>query len=166
MDPRDQQDAEDRRLWGAARRGARTAGPCPDANDLAAWLDGRADQAAAERIESHLAVCPACVQAIGELRQLSQGGAMFVPPQVLARAKALVPARGRSGVWLRAGRWAAAAAAAAVVSLAGWQAGSATVHARRTVDSQAAAQLSFGLESDDSLLNNGDLLAALEEGAR
>jgi anti-sigma factor RsiW len=94
------------RLWQMAKARDGTlvraqAGPCPDAMALSAWLDGRADQRVADQVESHLTSCPACLDAVMELRSLVAQGAQHRPaaPQaVLDHAKTLVqlPAQARS----------------------------------------------------------------------
>jgi hypothetical protein len=44
-----------------------TAGGHPDAEDMAAYLDGRATESARERIEAHAAACPECRREIAEV---------------------------------------------------------------------------------------------------
>ena len=92
------QDDADRLLWRRFARPARAAGAgCPDELSLAAWLDGQAPPGQAEQIEAHLAGCPACLEAVIELRATLAAGPMLAPPQVVERAASAV-ARDRKSV--------------------------------------------------------------------
>lgn len=46
--------------------------PC-DIEALSAWLDGELDEAARQRVEAHLAACPACMAQAAGLRELAAG---------------------------------------------------------------------------------------------
>lgn len=45
----------------------------PDLETLSAWLDGELDDAARQRVDEHLADCPACAAEAVALRELSAG---------------------------------------------------------------------------------------------
>ena len=157
-EPNADNSREERRLWerySASHKPRR--GPCPDAAELAAYIDGRASPRQVEHIEEHLLACPQCLQAVCEARELlSAEAAAFVPPEVTAAAKALVspPAqraktrRARISLLWRVGRWAAAAAAALILGYGGFRAGQGTYRQRDAVEATLAAELSFG--ADDS----------------
>jgi anti-sigma factor RsiW len=120
-------------LPGQSARGPSTS--CPDAMDLSAWLDGRADEQAANQIELHLTSCPACIDAIGELRVvLAQDGQRraAAPRIVLYHAKALGANRRPATVpsvlawphWaVGATRWAAAAMVLLAITYGGFRGG-------------------------------------------
>jgi len=63
---------------------------CPEANDLAAYLEGVASRRQRDAIEEHLAKCASCVDALVETRSLLGGEISAAPAGVVARAKALV----------------------------------------------------------------------------
>ena len=115
---------QERELWRrfAGLRGP--AGPCPDENDLAAYVDGAASMALAERIERHMARCGACLAAVRETR------AVLVAPK---------PRR----IWFAAVRWATAAAAAVLIAVAGFSAGSATCRSQHQTDAALVTDMSF-----------------------
>jgi hypothetical protein len=94
-----------------ARACARThdpASPCPDPEDLAAYVDRHLAPAARSRVETHLASCPTCQ---AELALIVRSA----PPGPAARLPALA-------AWWRTRwlAWAAPAAAAATLVLAVW----------------------------------------------
>jgi len=184
MTDRRQDNSNDRELWARLVHPAPqgdAGGPCLEASELAAYLDGRTGADRVARVEAHLAACDQCLAAVREARQLLDQPAMPAPAALVGSAKALVaaetPARALRGGWLgRAvgrtswqgvARWAAATAAAILVGFAGFSAGSATVHDRQTADAKVAAEISFesfmptedpltGGENDlDMLLENG-----------
>lgn len=88
---------------------------CPEEQELAAYVDQQLIGAERERIESHLAKCDSCLQQVGFLVTRAHGAATPVPAGLLARAKQLETAAGRSAPW--AWQWAGAAAAIAVVAV-------------------------------------------------
>jgi hypothetical protein len=122
-DPHD--DAAARAAWAALPRLRRTRGPCPDAATMGGYLEGRADAAVADAIASHLATCPACLDAVIDLRALGIGRA-----PVRAAPRPLV---------FRAAGWSAVAAAVAVAWLSGVAMGGMTEQGR-TVIARASAQ--------------------------
>lgn len=158
--------------------GSRFPGSCPDAMDLAAYLDGGAPADLAERIEVHLATCGACLAIIRQARAdkaLGDDSLVFVPAEVIAAAQSLVPAQAageaepliqivRPGVsvWLTTVRRAAAIAAMVAIGAAGHHVGAA-LSASSAASNVAAsgndaaaaatvADVSFGVldETDDS----------------
>jgi hypothetical protein len=93
------------------RRGWR----CPDDMRLAAYVDGGVKAKARESLESHLADCDACLSEVSFLMHSAVlVNAEQVPPQLLARARALVSEKRRDST-LPGWRWALAAAAACVL---------------------------------------------------
>ena len=152
---------QERRLWKRYSASHRPRpGPCPDAVELAAYIDGRASPRQVEHIEEHLLACPDCLQAVREARELTSAEVTtFVPPEVIAAAKAALAspaerAGQRPGKYLRAalvwriGRWAAAAAAALIISYGGFRIGQGTYRQHAAVEAALVAELSFG--EDDS----------------
>ncbi len=143
-------------------------GPCPPALELAAWVDGRAAGPDAQAVETHLAACGICREAVAGIRQARAdvaGSLIGVPANVIAAAKTLVePVPARSGLriadWLQVGGWGMAAAASIVICVVGYQVGS----GRPMLDTAATddillSEMSFGL------LDVGDegLLSTLQE---
>ncbi len=157
MSEHERQDEADSRLWQrlAASAGS-PSGPCPDATDLASYLDGRSSDETAERIEGHLASCEQCLAAVRELRSLLSPGPVLPPATLIERAKSLVPAdaardarrtAGRRDVaWRRMSRWAAAAAAAVLISVAGFRTGLAAGRDPAREEMALVRELTFGLE--------------------
>ena len=82
-------------LWLRQRAEARAAGPCPDPNLLAGWLDGSLLPEEREGLESHLATCGRCRTAV------------LVPPEA---APAETGRAGRPGPQITLRTWVAAAA--------------------------------------------------------
>lgn len=186
-DPR-KEDPGDGELWRrylrAGRRRIEPDQACLDAADLAAYADGRTRGDQLDRIEAHLAACEECLSAVQEARALRRAPPPVAPPELVARAKSLVAARatawrklgswvglrGRQGRWHRALRWAGGIAAAVLVGLAGFFAGSATYRSRQAADARIAAEVSFelpGSAEDDALLLADDielLLSSKAEG--
>jgi anti-sigma factor RsiW len=144
------------------------AGPCPEAMLLAAYVDGAASADEVRQVEGHLAACPRCLAAVAEVRDLLAAGPMLTPDRVAARAKALAPAAARAARgsrWRDAARWAAAAAAIAVVGYAGFSAGNATCRSRSDQSAALVSEASFGLaDASDQMFPNADFLALLAEG--
>jgi len=122
-------------LWDRFRRGVSPGGiaPCPDATDLAAYADGGASRRKVREMEEHLAACPACLDAVRDLRSLLMAEFQDIPADLTERAKGLVrepaPARGLSWIWLpaltlrSAPVWATAAALVLAVCAAGYRMG-------------------------------------------
>jgi anti-sigma factor RsiW len=130
---------------------------CPDAIALAAHLDGRDGDAAGRDMEAHLARCPACREAVDELRTIlaeSPDALAFVPAATLEAARALVPARTPARApsrrrWVPA--WAAAraglaAAASVVVCIVGYRTGFAA-QTPPAAEVEVVAEMSFGMIS-------------------
>src|SRR5262245_35265455 len=71
---------------------------CPTALELAAYIEGRADELLVDRMDVHLARCPACLELVRQIRSAeveSSDSMIFVPPHLLEAAMGLVP--GESG---------------------------------------------------------------------
>lgn len=128
-------DDADRRLWQQARQAPAGVGlPEPadlDPNDLAAYLDGRADPALVQRIEQRLAVDRQCLETVIELRQIGAGPSrgtgpdVAVPAAVTSAAKRLVgPVSdgNKAAAWPLKINWSRLqwAAAAVFILTAGW----------------------------------------------
>lgn len=156
-------DPNEIRLWrqcAASGKGER-AGACPGAVELAAYLDGGLSAEAAATLEAHLVRCPACLDAVVELRELRAGEApagFIAPETVAARAKALVPnvlseqeAVYRAAVrhwlapnWSVWGQRAAALAAGLALSFVGYHFGATSARTTAAED-LLLAEASFGL---------------------
>jgi len=156
------EDLELYRRYAARRAKGQAPGACPDARDLAAYHDGRADKALTERIEAHLARCDDCLAALIDARELDAAPAMLAPPRVIARARALVPAV-RPSRWRSAVRWATGATAAVVIGYLGFAAGVALDENRRATSQAIVAEVSFDQAAgeDDPLLAGTDVFEAL-----
>lgn len=188
---RPQHDARDRLLWQRFSAVRDDAGPvCPSPEDLAAMIDAppTGDERAA--IERHLAACSTCRETIADVRGLiaAQAAApITAPPDVIARARALVdpitgpvaapaPTRPRlDGMrlipsWLlpprldlaAIGRWGLSAAASVVVCLLGYQSGSRS-SAVTTPETDLVTEFTFGVGLDGPT-DLDLLLAESEEG--
>lgn len=176
--PDESRSSDEQSLWERYARGLPAPAACPPVIDLAAWLDGGAG-AGPEAVETHLAECGVCREAVAGIRleRAEVAGRVVVAPAgVLAAAKMLVetrrgPAASRRGLrladWLAPaigpGRWGMAAAASIAICFVGYRVGSGrpmldTV----TTDDLLLAEMSFGL------LNGGDdgLLIAFDEVTR
>ncbi|MHC4446937.1 MAG: anti-sigma factor family protein [Planctomycetota bacterium] len=145
----------DEQLWGRVAHGppdSPTA--CPSPLELAAFIDGRASEAQRQALESHLADCPACLEAVAEIRSVqTEAGdsSVLVPATLLESAKGLVTERKRTrrslvlADWRLIGRWSAAAAASIVMGLAGYHAGVKTLMIRQDWTGQHTSEMSFGV---------------------
>ncbi len=139
-------------------------GPCPPALELAAWVDGRATGPDAQAVETHLAQCGNCREAVAGIRRAGAdvaGSLIGVPANVIAAAKTLIetvpPSSGpRISDWLQVGGWGMAAAASIAICVVGYQVGS----GRPMLDTVATdeillSEMSFGLFDgpDEGLLS-------------
>jgi len=158
----------------------------PSLMDLAAFLDGRIDDSQRRAIERHLTECPMCREAAHDFQQAraeEDQPLVFVPPQVIASAMALVnephslhPAhhqsRRGSTIWMTAVRRGAAVAAVVAICFTGHWVGSAMSAGRtNTTTGQDSLDdaMSFGLVDSTNEQSGGesDLFAlALTEAAR
>ena len=156
-------------LWERYAPAATPAAPpgeCPPLIELAAFADGRLDDAQRAAVEAHLADCPDCRAAIGDVATEVFGAEtlQFAPGRVIDAAKALVGRRRRpqapaaiaraAGAW---GRWGLAAAASIAISFVGFRAGSAWVEPGGSVaEDTLLTEMSFGIvhigEPDHNLL--------------
>jgi hypothetical protein len=90
---------------------------CPDETHLSAYVEHRLPATGQARIEAHLADCGACLDQVAFLVRLPAAAAGAVAPQVLSRARDLVPPP-RSFWAVPLMRWGTVTAAAACVVLA------------------------------------------------
>ncbi len=150
----DDDDQRDRTLCrryrsGAAARDARVA---PDANLIAAWLEGRADDDQREAVEAWFADAPGGAEELAALRQLVD--AQPAPREAEARVWAPGRAMPRAiAAWLRGAlpswSWPQAAGVLAALVLACWFGfglGEATYWSGARVTAAVAAELGFDLE--------------------
>lgn len=111
------------RLWAMVRREP-AGGACPDAMDLAGYVDRRLDDARREEIEAHLAGCVPCLEAVAETRSLVCEPA---PRELVDRARGLVEPRvlhwPRAAAARRRVAWPLAAAASVAVCVLGYRIG-------------------------------------------
>ena len=148
----------DRALFARWRARDADAPAMPDALTLAAYAEGRLDEAAAESVEAALAADPDLLETLLALRAPPEpeaaSAALIRSAQALVRAEPVVvpfptrkPAAARPvKAWLA---WGAVAASLLLVSVAGFNLGAATSHA---VDTTAA-----GDESPSDLLDLSSL---------
>lgn len=156
---------DERRLWDRARAGAPDGFPDVDALEIAAWLDGRLDEAAAADLEARLARSPearaAATDARAALDRLAEARPL-VPAHVLDAGRDLLPepalvhsARpwsGRGGVL----RLALSSAAAIAICVLGYQAGLTASAPADAGEAALASEMTFGA-FDDSVLDDPDL---------
>ncbi len=153
--PSDSQSRDEQLLWKqfADMLPARP-GPCPPALELAAWVDGRAAGPDLEAVETHLAACSICREAVAGIRQAHAdvaGSLIGVPANIIAAAKTLIetapPSSGpRIADWPQVVGWGMAAAASIAICVVGYQVGS----GRPMLDNVATdeillSEISFGL---------------------
>jgi anti-sigma factor RsiW len=150
--------------------GLRQAANCPPLDDLARYLDGCCAEDERDRIDLHLAQCPACMELVRDIRaDAGETDAMiFVPPQVIERAMALVAndvsqdmqprLAGRMPLIVVLRRGAAIAASIAIGAL-GYQIGGSMTpsqHAAASVKATASDDVFFGLidSGDQNQMSN------------
>ncbi len=156
---------DDRHLWSRLSRHAQDPGGCLTEQQLASYVDGRADGLLRDAIESHLALCSLCLSDLREIRALLAEGPAeerAVPDRLLAEAKGLV--LGRHGArhavshrlarrsrawWVEAARWSLAAAASVVICVLGYQAGQKSCAVQQEAAPDLVSEMSFGVLSSD-----------------
>ncbi len=152
MTDHDPIDPLEQQLW------ARFAGPpsppgargavCPSALELAAYVDGRLEEAERDALEEHLARCAVCRESVDETRVAGAGEPMLFVTAALAESiRALVgsrPAAQRRG-WAAAARWSFAAAASFAMALLAFQAGASSAGAARPAEDLVLGEMTFGL---------------------
>lgn len=176
MNEQDPHDTPGRQLWRLlGGRGAEARSACPDANDLAAYLEARLPAGERDAMEEHLSVCSDCLLAVSELRALQAEGWLEPPERVVARSRALALAREPEGrladresvvrqLTLRHRVVAIAvrsleAAALVVACWAGFTLGRASFQQHKVIDEGVAAECSFGLDAaGDDQVGPGALL--------
>ncbi len=164
-------DIEPQLLRRFTRGFRQAAGPCPCGLELASYVDGRATEAQAARIEAHLAACPRCLEGVVQARRPDAADPV-APSRLVAQAKALVPLRlGRPFGWRRVASWAAVAAACAAFGFAGLITGSAVRYSKEQAQASLMSEILFPPPARyRALLASDDLLAAIplpaKEGPR
>ena len=142
-------DNQQSRLWRQYLDRAQPASPdlsALDPNLLAAYLDESAKPEQIKQIESRLALEPALLEELIELRQLHDLKPAEVSPSLLERAKALAPApKLIRHTWWRPTRW-AAAAAVLLACLAGYSVGRNTFQGQQYAETLVSARLSQEME--------------------
>lgn len=86
------ENEKDRDIWERYRDSAQTRihSPCLDINALTAYMNGLAPGKLRWSVEEHMSFCPACLEALVELRSLLRERVHDAPPAVVERAKGLV----------------------------------------------------------------------------
>lgn len=161
-------DPEMARLWRQARAGWVVPGPArdavlqPDANALAAYLDGRLDETATEAVEAWLLVNPEAVELVAASRAALAERPLAPPADLIARARGLLrppaaAARRSSPVGLngllsalfpvRRLSFAATFAALVVASYGSFTLGQVSVDQAVAIETTLADETSFGLLS-------------------
>jgi len=163
-----------------------SAASCPTPLELAAYIDGRADEQLAERIDVHLVRCAECLALVREARSIQSeqsDSLIFVPPHVLEAAMSLMKgeskqtcgvvggdafqtrtARRRIALWISITQRGAAAAAAIAIGVLGHHVGAslstpAALASAADSSTQTSTDLSFGLDpAVDDLSTETDLL--------
>ncbi len=155
------QDRKDRQLWDRVRSGVigERKTPCPDANSLAAYIDGAISRERIADMEDHLTSCPDCLDALCELRSIMSEEPVDVPPEFVQGAKGLIsaPAQERERFAIRLSRWlgmphtsmrqsfrmAAAAGLIVIACIAGAHLGRSTMTNLKKIEKSSVAALSF-----------------------
>jgi hypothetical protein len=115
----------DSALWARLAKGRPPIGPCPDAIDLAGYVDRRLPPADVDALEHHLATCQRCFAAVFDQRTRGASGQRRWP--------------------LRLVEVAALAAAMLVVTIGGFLMGGATENGRSQAERAVVQELSFGM---------------------
>ena len=148
-------------LWKRYRAASRRyrAIACPDANTLAAYIEGNLPVSQLPVMEAHLASCSACLETVVALRTWLKAPPLPAPERLVLRAKALVPRadkKRRVGFqlpdwlagWLllrRPVQWASVAAAVTVACILGFNIGQDMYANAHAIGVMVSAELSFGL---------------------
>lgn len=121
----------------------------PSHEELAAWLDGRLEEAARDALELRIADCPDALAAIRDARAILADleHAPHPAPATLARARALVEDAPTILVARRL-RWLVAAAAVVGFALLGYRAGRAAAPAESHAGSALVGEITFGILGD------------------
>ena len=157
----------DQQLWRRAAEALSSAAPVPppadtddggDLGDLAAFVDGRADQETRRRVETLLAADPVWRETIAELRLASPNAdpaTLTAPKAVVRRAKSAHDTMAMvsrdsdrdhaPSVIARLARFSVAAAASIAVCAIGYQVGSSTSTTDVSADDELVSAMSFGL---------------------
>ncbi len=152
-------DREDRALWRRWRDTTDLTAAEPDALALAAYAEGRLDEAAAEAVELWLAEHPESIGDIVAARAIGQRPPRLVFNNIVAHASELVPGsenvvafrRPAVSSWRNALAWASIAASLVLVSFGGFSMGS-----------SAYANLSGTSVSDGSSVDSPDNTGSID----
>ncbi len=142
---------------------------CPNTNDLAFYLEGKASEDEVQAIENHLAQCPACMNELTELRILLKEESKTPTREIIENAKNLVsvpiiknqPIIIKHPVWLNSTYfnmknntgYAAAAVILIFFSVLGIKLGKDTFNSHRNISMTYVSEISFGL-NDNTNYNN------------
>ncbi len=158
-------------LWYRARPSWRRAAGVPEAPDdltLAAYLDGALDEAAAEAVETWMALAPEGLNDIQAIRTIIAAPPLHAPGHAIARAQDIIRARpvqepaqdgwlsrifaGPAGN-LRPTVWAGAAAAVLLASISGFELGRVGIEHLASLDATVAedVRLVMGRTGQDLL---------------
>ena len=125
---------------------------CIGVHDMAAYLDGDLPPDAADRIETHLAACPTCLDTMLQAREMT-AGRLAAPVRVLECVRDLAPdVRHRVAKSRATFQWVAAAVAALAIGLAGLTAGSRLSQARRHAQDTVTAAIAFEPDENEVAL--------------
>jgi anti-sigma factor RsiW len=130
---------------------------CPHTHRIGAYVDGEVPPDERERLDRHVAACPACARELERLRALRRFLAVAeageVPPDVLSRLHCTVSELPARGLVRLATRLTLAAAAVLAISV-GWllhaQSARPSAPGRQPVWAKAAVTLSFNGEAETS----------------
>jgi anti-sigma factor RsiW len=149
MKESNQQHPDEKRLWQqfSVQEQIQPVLSDLDPNLLAAYLDGQADAAQVQQIESVIASNPVLLDELIELRSVQDAGPALVPESLLDRAQALLAPQQtirRTSLWQRL-QWTAAAAAVLLACVGGYAIGQTTFEAQRTVEASVRSQATLEL---------------------
>jgi|SRR5579872_7014952 len=136
-------------LWRRYRAAALTPDPTaaaePDPGLLAAWLDGRLDEVAAEPVEAWLARNPDALCLV----DVPASGVEPAPLETIRRARALVSGALPRRTWRENVAWAAIAASLVLVGWTGFMAGHASFDRHDEIASAVGGDLIYGPDGGD-----------------
>jgi len=147
---------QDRDLWEAHRRHTRSRhAERPDAEALAAYLEGRAGTKQRQQVERWLSRRPEAVSELRALGAMREKPLPEVPATIVERAKALVPEPEPGAIvhrlpFARRGlSWAAAATLALLLGAAGFELGTGTARDLARAERMLAKEIAFGIAPED-----------------
>ncbi len=151
MKESNQQHPDEKRLWQqfSAQEQTQPVLSDLDPNLLAAYIDGQADAAQVQQIESLIASNPLLLDELIELRQLQDAGPALVSQSSLDRAQALSapsPTAQQARPWHHF-QWAATAAAVVLACMGGYTIGQTTFQDRHLARAPMTSQTTPGLDA-------------------